>query len=193
LIEAKNPGQVVQAIDRLQTDEPDIQCHLIGDGPEYDRVASIVESRGLESNVHLPGFLDDYNDVIAYMAAADAFVLPSRREGFGITALEALAAGTPTVTVDYPKNGTRELVAEGKTGCVTDPTPAALVAGIRRARSEVDPDACVRSARIYDWDRIAKRAERSYRDALEGTLTSDGYGSLHDCEETLRRDALEDD
>jgi glycosyltransferase involved in cell wall biosynthesis len=96
------------------------------------------------------------------MKAADSFVLPSRREGFGITALEALACGTPVVTLDHPQNAARDLVTDGVTGAVCEATPTALAAGIERSRG-LDAAECRAAAGPYDWDRIAERVERVYR------------------------------
>jgi glycosyltransferase involved in cell wall biosynthesis len=48
-----------------------------------------------------PGFVGD-DDLRQVVAGASALVLPSRDEGFGLTVLEALAAGTPVVASDLP-------------------------------------------------------------------------------------------
>ena len=168
-IKEKNPRLVVEALADL--DRP-VDATLVGEGPEYEAVRRRADELGVE--VSMPGFLDSYEDVLAAMKAADSFVLPSRREGFGITALEALACGTPVVTLDHPQNAARDLVTDGVTGAVCDATPASLAAGIERARGLSAAD-CRAAARPYDWDRIAERVERVYRhrEGLSATYWED--------------------
>ena len=169
LIPEKNPDLVVRAIDALRETWPDVQGVLAGAGPERERVQGLVESRGLADAVRLPGFLEMHENVLAHMAAADVLLLPSQREGFGITVLEALASGTPVVTIEHPQNAAKELVTDDETGYVVDPDPNALADAVLRVRETIDPAACVRAARDYDWDRVAERAEATYCDAMEST------------------------
>ena len=156
-IKEKNPRLVVEALAEL--DRP-VSATLVGEGPEYEDVRRRAEELGVE--VSMPGFLESYEDVLAAMKSADSFVLPSRREGFGITALEALACGTSVVTLDHPQNAARDLVTDGVTGAVCESTPASLATGIERSRDLRAAD-CRAAARPYDWDRIVERVERVYR------------------------------
>jgi len=166
-IPEKDPALVVKAVDRLRETAPEIRCHLVGEGPEREAVADLVAERGLGDAVTLLDFRDSHEDIVALMKAADAFVLPSRREGFGITVLEALAAGTPVVTLDHPRNAASELVTDGETGYVVDGTPEAVATAIGDAPREIGAEACRESAAEYDWDRIAGQAETLYRRVRE--------------------------
>ncbi|MBO6252834.1 MAG: glycosyltransferase, partial [Bacteroidaceae bacterium] len=56
---------------------------------------------------------------LAYYAAADCFVMPSYREGFPNTVLEAGAMGLPSIVTDI--NGSREIIVEGKNGMIVLP------------------------------------------------------------------------
>ena len=58
-------------------------------------------------------------NLLAYYAAADCFVLPSYREGFPNTVLEAGAMGLPSIVTDI--NGSREIVMEGENGLIVPP------------------------------------------------------------------------
>ncbi|MGH9120941.1 MAG: glycosyltransferase, partial [Acidimicrobiales bacterium] len=65
-------------------------------------------------------------ELAAVMAGASAFCLPSLMEGFGLTALEAMACGVPVVVSD--RGALPEVV--GDTGVVVDPSPAALASAL---------------------------------------------------------------
>ena len=58
-------------------------------------------------------------DLLAYYAAADCFVMPSYREGFPNTVLEAGAMGLPSIVTDI--NGSREIIKEGENGMIVPP------------------------------------------------------------------------
>ncbi|MBC8123208.1 MAG: glycosyltransferase family 1 protein [Gemmatimonadaceae bacterium] len=67
-----------------------------GDGLERERIGQIVESLGLAERTVFPGRLDQ-EDLATYYSAADATVVPSHYEPFGLVAVEAMACGTPVV------------------------------------------------------------------------------------------------
>lgn len=163
-IKEKNADLVIKAIAELREEKPDVECVLVGDGPERSALTSLVDRLDIEDNVSFAGRLERHDDVIGLMKSADVLALPSRREGFGITALEALACGTPVVTISHPQNAAQELVEDGVTGAVCDATPAGVAGGIRRSRDGLSSRDCVATATEYDWDRIADRLEAIYRD-----------------------------
>jgi glycosyltransferase involved in cell wall biosynthesis len=108
----------------------DASVVIVGDGPERDRLTALARP---VPNVRLTGRLSE-SDLIALLAAADCFVLPStsRAESFGIAVAEAQAMGLPAVVTDTG-SGTVEAVEDGVTGTVVPPAdPAALVEAIRR-------------------------------------------------------------
>lgn len=168
LIDEKNPGLLVRAVDDIVSSRNDRRCWLVGDGPERERVERLIADLGLADAVTVTGFLDDRDDLLGLLHAADVFALPSRREGFGITALEALACGTPVATIQHDQNAIVDLVKDGETGAVTRPAPTAFAEGIHRA-SQLDAAACRRAAERYEWDRVAEEMEAVYLDALEGS------------------------
>lgn len=162
LIKEKNAALLVQSLAALRTEHHDLECLLVGEGPEQRRIERLVERLDLDGSVTLLGFRESHDEILGLMKAADVFVLPSRREGFGMTALEAMACGTPTVTITHPQNAAADLVEHGKTGAVCKPEPEALATAIRTAR-ELPAEGCVDAASQYDWDNIVDRIETVYR------------------------------
>jgi N-acetyl-alpha-D-glucosaminyl L-malate synthase BshA len=108
----KRVSDVVRIFERVHREVPSVLV-MVGDGP--DRLAAEEEARalGIEHEVRFLGRIDA---VAPLLAAADLFVLPSDRESFGLSALEALACGVPSLA--YNAGGIREVVKDGETGAL---------------------------------------------------------------------------
>lgn len=126
LIKEKNVELLLEALVEVKKNMPDISALIVGDGPEKDQLEKLAFDLGLSENVKFVGFLESHDEVISYMKSSKAFVLPSKREGFGIVALEANASGLPVVTVNYPMNAVEGLIIHGYTGFVSQPSPTSL-------------------------------------------------------------------
>lgn len=105
---------------------------IVGDSLETDRDQYGSE---LRARVRASGFVDRFiltgftPDVEEHLKAMDIFVLPSYREGFPRSILEAMACGLPVVTTDI--RGCREAVVDGTTGLIVPPRDAqALTAAV---------------------------------------------------------------
>lgn len=100
---------------------------IAGDGPQRAALRSQCPA-----NARLLGRLDD---ILPLLSAADVFVVPSRREGQGIAALEAMAAGIPIVASRV--GGLADMLADGETALLVPPNdPDALAAALSRLRSD---------------------------------------------------------
>jgi D-inositol-3-phosphate glycosyltransferase len=134
---------------------------------EMARVRSLVAGLGLADRVRFVA-PQPHHLLSTYYRAADAVVVPSRSESFGLVALEAAACGTPVVAAAV--GGLRTLVEDGRTGfLVDDRDPARFAArlddvlddavGARR----LGPAAAA-LARGYTWSTTAARLRRLYND-----------------------------
>ncbi|MEM6292232.1 MAG: glycosyltransferase [Myxococcota bacterium] len=111
---------------------------IVGDGPLRSEVERAVAATGLDDRITLLGARDD---VPQRLAAAQAFVLASNREGLPVSVLEAMRAGLPVVVSDA--GGTSETVIEGETGFVV---PRKDQGAMRDALRRVLGNASVRAA-----------------------------------------------
>lgn len=161
LIPEKNVALLLRAVDELNGPSTDLRCLVVGEGPERGRLEGLARDLNLESVVEFRDFLPDEREVYGLMKAADVFALPSRREGFGISAVEAQACGTPVVTVAEPLNAAQGLIRRGETGYVASPEPSHFAAALDAARS-LSAETCMRAASEYDWDVVAAQMEAVY-------------------------------
>jgi glycosyltransferase involved in cell wall biosynthesis len=107
----KGPREMIEIMSMVSKARPDAVLVLAGDGPERASCESLARTLGLERVVR---FLGNRDDVPELLAAADLVVIPSHREGLGLSAVEALAAGKPVVAFDV--GGLREVVSDGASG-----------------------------------------------------------------------------
>jgi glycosyltransferase involved in cell wall biosynthesis len=103
---------------------------LVGDGPDRERVAGAAGE-----NVRLLGRIER-DDLLRWYAAADAYVMPSRSETWGMAMQEAAAAGLPLVATEAPGAGW-DLIEDGVNGFRV---PVEDVEALRRALRRVATD-----------------------------------------------------
>jgi glycosyltransferase involved in cell wall biosynthesis len=116
-IPEKQVTAIVPAFVRAREELPGLGCTIYGDGPEHDEVLRQIETYGLEDVAEAPGFVSQ-EQVEQALRRALCLVLPSRREGYGLVVVEAIARATPVVVVRGPDNAAVELVEEGVNGFV---------------------------------------------------------------------------
>lgn len=98
----KNQAFLIKIFDLIHRQQPDSELWLIGDGDDRKRIEEITVRLNLQDSVK---FLGQRHDVNELMSAMDFFVFPTLSEGLGIVAIEAQAAGLPTVISDgVPKD-----------------------------------------------------------------------------------------
>jgi len=127
LVPIKGIVYLIRALASLKRDIPDLRLEIAGSGPERTTIETEVRLHGLTDCVT---FLDWQVELAPVFARWDVFVLPSLEEGFGIAALEAMAAGLPVVATAV--GGIPELVEDGRTGWLVPPAdPDALADRLR--------------------------------------------------------------
>ena len=121
LVRDKGINELVEAFERLNKEIPAIRLTLVGrQEPELDplkpeTIAKIDNNKNIEA-------VGQQSDVRPWLAASDAFVFPSYREGFPNVVIEAGAMCLPSIVTDI--NGSREIIIEGKNGTIIPPRDA---------------------------------------------------------------------
>ena len=90
----KNHEFLINVFEELKNRCKNCKLLLIGDGPNKEKIITMLNEKNLKNSV---SFLGIRNDVNKILQAADMFIFPSRFEGLGIVAIEAQATGLPTL------------------------------------------------------------------------------------------------
>jgi glycosyltransferase involved in cell wall biosynthesis len=155
LLSHKNVDALIQAIPLLKKTRPDISLTIIGEGPEKQKLQTLVQDLDLSENISFLDFFEEHSDVYAAMKSSQVFVLPSTREGFGIVVLEANACGLPVVTIDHPENAARDLIYDGENGVLTTLDKQDLAFAIQKSfEMKRMQDDYLKYVEKYDWDRL---------------------------------------
>jgi glycosyltransferase involved in cell wall biosynthesis len=131
---------------------------VAGDGPLRAQVPAAL------------GFVD-HDDLDRLYARAAVFACPSRREGFGVACLEAMAHGRPVVAT--PVGGLRDLVLDGETGLVVpQQDPRALRSALERLlgdenlRRRLGAAGRERARQHFSWDAVTTQTIDAYAEAV---------------------------
>jgi UDP-glucose:(heptosyl)LPS alpha-1,3-glucosyltransferase len=134
---------------------------VVGTGDHLSLYQKMVDRRGLSGQVNFFGFSEN---VKPYYAAADVVALPSRSEAFGMSILEAMACGLPTIVSDNA--GVADIIQDQGNGCLMrdpDALPDLLKAlsdaNVRARMGQMARD----TAQSHSWERIATAHEDCYR------------------------------
>lgn len=155
VVRDKGINELCSAFERLHNDYPHTRLILVG--PYEDNLDPISEqSRKIISEndaIEAVGAKGG-DELLAYYAAADCFVMPSYREGFPNTVLEAGAMGLPSIVTDI--NGSCEIIKDGVNGLIVQPRDAgALYQAMHlMLRSTMDRDRMAGNARKMIADRF---------------------------------------
>jgi glycosyltransferase involved in cell wall biosynthesis len=167
----KNIDFLVDVVDLVRRDLPDVLLMVAGEGPAETHLRELVARRGLVTNVMFVGYLDRQGPLQDCYRAGDLFVFASRSETQGLVLLEALALGVPVVAL--AELGTREIVLPQR-GAVAAPADvggfAAVTTDLLRDRLRRERMAGEGRAFAQGWatDAIARRLREIYATACRG-------------------------
>jgi glycosyltransferase involved in cell wall biosynthesis len=159
LVPHKHVDLLVAAFKEIKAKVPQAELHIIGSGLCLQEIKE--KAVGIK-DCFVHGFLPE-DQMIELFRSSWLFVLPSEREGSGIAAMEAMAAGVPFITLNYPNNGAKEL-CRFKCGLVIEPSADSIAStvvqlfGDKAAWTELSSNA-LNVAKMYDWDMITNQVE----------------------------------
>jgi glycosyltransferase involved in cell wall biosynthesis len=166
----KGYDEVLMAVKALKHEHPGLRYLVVGkaDKAEKDRLRRFIRQQRLEKEVVLAGFVPD-DELAAHFTLADVFIMPSRKEGFGIVFIEALSYGLPVIAGN--RDGSVDALANGTLGTLVNPEdPAALRAAIQHVLNN-------KKEFVPNVAEVRKRFDFTvYKKALEqaiGTLLTD--------------------
>jgi glycosyltransferase involved in cell wall biosynthesis len=165
----KRTGDVLLAFKQLRQDGVDASLCLVGDGPDRERLERRAHELGIMRDTLFLGYQED---VGRFHTAFDAFFLPSTNEGTPVTAIEALAAGTPVVATRV--GGVPDVVRDGEDGFLVEAGAIGELAE-RLERLAADPELRERMGAAgrervqprYAVERLIDDVDRLYRSLLE--------------------------
>lgn len=157
LVGDKGINELVEAFGRLNKEYPDTRLILVGrQEAELDPLKPETLSK-IDSNTNIEA-VGQQSDVRPWLAASDAFVFPSYREGFPNVVIEAGAMGLPSIVTDI--NGSREIIIEGRNGTIIPPRDAEE---LHQAMNRLMADRAATSAMASEArPLVASRYEQSY-------------------------------
>jgi len=114
----KGYDRILEALPVIRQVIPNVHYIIAGKGDDRSRIESIITKLNLQEYVTLAGFVSD-TELCDHYNLCDLFAMPSKREGFGIVYLEALACGKPTLAGN--KDGAVDALLHGEIGVLVDP------------------------------------------------------------------------
>lgn len=116
----KGYDQVIKVFNKLRAGIPNIKYVLSGQYDEHEeaRIRNLAKQYNVEDRVILTGFVNE-KELTDHFLMADLFVLPSKREGFGIVFIEAMACGLPVICGNA--DGSIDAIRNGELGKAVNP------------------------------------------------------------------------
>ena len=159
------------ALATLRARGEDAELMLVGDGPQLGEARRVARERDVCDRVR---FLGLRSDLAELLAPADLFCLASTEESFGLSALEAMSAGTAVLGTRV--GGVAEVITDGTTGVLVDPEDRAAYAsemarllGDRQGAARLGVAARDRAVARFDRRKVVEEYESLYRELVGET------------------------
>jgi glycosyltransferase involved in cell wall biosynthesis len=145
-IDFKQKGQdvFVEAAGLLAAARPDVHFAIAGEGRDGEALRRLIAEAGLERRFHVLGHVEE---IAVFLGALDVVAIPSRFEGLGLVALEAMQLGVPGVASDC--DGLRDLWPQPWRVPAGDPARLAEAIGL-----VLDLDPAAREALVQEAERL---------------------------------------
>ena len=156
---------LIEAFQRLQRAYPVLHLVLVGTGSIENELKA---KYGANPHLHFLGWRKDIPQILR---ASDLFVLPSLREAFGLSIVEAMASGVPVVATDT--GGATDIIENGKSGILVPPGDSdSLAMAIKTLlenpgqRKDMAKSALERAKTLFTAETMAKKTAELYENLL---------------------------
>lgn len=173
----KGVQYLIEAMAIVHREMSEVELVIVGDGIERSRLEELADKLDLHGNIQFAGQVPQER-VPSIMHRADAFVLPSLSESFGIVNLEAMAAGLPIIATKV--GGIPEIVNEGVNGYLVNAKRPDEIADrilMLLRNDEVREKISVNNrekAEMFTWGRVAEKVEEEHQKAIALSIKARG-------------------
>jgi glycosyltransferase involved in cell wall biosynthesis len=164
----KDTDAVLEIVRATRQRGVDAVVVMVGDGPDRERLEQLAHELGIARSTYFVGY---QSEVAGYYRLFDAFLLPSVNEGTPVSAIEALASGTPVVATRV--GGVPDVVRDGTDGFLFEPGDVdaaaarlARLAADRALRAALGSAGRERVLERYSVSRLVDDVDRLYREQL---------------------------
>lgn len=160
----KGYDKVIEAMSMLRDEYPQLKYLIAGkyDGEEKRILDELSGAKKLRRHVVMPGYIDNAG-LADHFALSDIYVMPSRKEGFGIVFIEAMYYGLPVIAGN--EDGSTDALLNGKLGQLVSPENVDEIAG---AISNIIINPC---SYVPDRNLLVKEFDYgAYKEKLEALL-----------------------
>lgn len=176
----KGLGVLIDAFGKINSDHPDTRLVIIGMGDGAEMYKSKAAGAGVLDKVEFTGYVDD-DELAQYYRLATVFAMPStnRSEGFGMTYIEASAAGTPVIGCSV--GGVSYAIKQDETGLLAEPNSVeSLCRTLLRIledpelASRLGEAGAERAAREFAWPLVGQSTSEIFSEVCEGCGSNTG-------------------
>lgn len=169
LVPHKRLEHALATVKTLSQEFPGISLTVVGDGWWADHLHQLAVDEGVTDLVEFTGFVDDATKH-RILAESKVHLMPSLKEGWGLSIMEAASHAVPSVAY-RTAGGVSESVLDGMTGLLVEDDPVAFTAAVRRlltdSRLRVElGDAARLRAVTFTWEHTAKSFAVVLTDAM---------------------------
>jgi glycosyltransferase involved in cell wall biosynthesis len=164
----KDTGSVLEIVRETRERGVDAALVMVGDGPDREPLEQLAHDLGIARSTYFVGYQPE---VAGYYRLFDAFLLPSVNEGTPVSAIEALASGTPVVATSV--GGVPDVVRDGIDGYLVEPGDVAgaadrlaTLAADEALRARLGEAGRARVTKRYSVARLVDDVDRLYRSLL---------------------------
>ena len=166
----KGYDQVMLVLKSLTKSYPGMKYLLAGkaDKKEAARIQAIIQEHQLESNILMLGFLPE-EELIEHFQLADVFVMPSKKEGFGLVFIEATACGCSVIAGN--QDGSTDALLNGELGTLVDAESEAEL--LEAIVSNLKTSKNITNARLLQQMCLSRFGYQSYLEKIKLRIQDD--------------------